>query len=110
MSNTRFDLETAIATWCRFLRSERSITAENADELESHLHDEVDDDVHRLGQVHPGYMELAVSGGPGVDHFAFFLINPMNARREVSLGLLSVDETRHQQGKRQAEAAKARSR
>ena len=42
MSDARFNLETAIATWHRLLRSERSITAEDADELESHLRDEVD--------------------------------------------------------------------
>ena len=38
----RFTLETAIATWRRFLRSERSISADDADELESHLRDEVE--------------------------------------------------------------------
>ena len=42
MSDARFNLDTAIATWRRFLRSERSITADDADELESHLRDEVD--------------------------------------------------------------------
>ena len=41
-AESRFDLETAIATWHRFMRSERSITTEDADELESHLRDEID--------------------------------------------------------------------
>ncbi len=42
MNDARFNLETAIATWRRFLLSERSISSEDADELESHLRDEVD--------------------------------------------------------------------
>ena len=44
-AHSRFDLEVAIATWRRFLLSERSITAEDADELESHLRDEIDERV-----------------------------------------------------------------
>ena len=45
MSDARFNLETAIATWRRFLLSERSISSEDADELESHLRDEIDEAV-----------------------------------------------------------------
>ena len=44
-AHSRFDLETAIATWRRFVLSERSISSEDADELESHLRDEIDERV-----------------------------------------------------------------
>ena len=44
-AHSPFDLEVAIATWRRFLLSERSISSDDADELESHLHDEIDENV-----------------------------------------------------------------
>ena len=41
-TESRFDLEIAIAAWRRFTLSERAISADDADELESHLRDEID--------------------------------------------------------------------
>lgn len=41
-ADARFNLEAAIAAWRRFWMTERSISVEDADELESHLHDEMD--------------------------------------------------------------------
>ena len=40
---SQFNLEAAIATWRRFVRSERAISADDADELESHLRDQVEE-------------------------------------------------------------------
>ena len=44
-AHSPFDLEGALATWRSFLLSERSISSEDADELESHLRDEIDERV-----------------------------------------------------------------
>ncbi|HMB89496.1 MAG TPA: ABC transporter permease [Rhodothermales bacterium] len=39
---TQFDLEAAIATWCRFLASACALSSDDLDELEGHLRDEMD--------------------------------------------------------------------
>ncbi|MEM1126576.1 MAG: ABC transporter permease [Bacteroidota bacterium] len=40
---SRFDLDTALATWRRFLQNERAIAPDDLDELETHIRDLVDD-------------------------------------------------------------------
>ena len=40
---TAFNLDTALSTWRQFLRDERTISTDDADELECHLRDQVDD-------------------------------------------------------------------
>ncbi|MEM6646619.1 MAG: permease prefix domain 1-containing protein, partial [Bacteroidota bacterium] len=40
---SRFDLDTALATWRRFLQNERTIAPDDLDELETHIRDLVDE-------------------------------------------------------------------
>lgn len=58
-NDARFNLEAAIASWRSFVLSKRTISPDDADELESHLRDEVDDLVAQ-GMDHKAAFDTAM--------------------------------------------------
>ena len=66
-AESRFDLEAAIATWRRFMTSDRAISADDADELESHLRDQIDELIADGGEPRAAFRQAAGQLGSYTD-------------------------------------------